>query len=89
MERKQQQRRSRTEIIFLMLKASSTGITKTCLMDSLGQNHFTTTNYLNELVEKGLIEIGMSNPRASVCRITKKGEELLRLLEEIEKRVEL
>jgi predicted transcriptional regulator len=84
LERKRPQRRTKTEIIFLMLKASSTGITKTSLMEQLKQNHLGTTNYLNELVEKGLIEMGTSNPRSSVCKITKKGEEPLRILEKME-----
>jgi predicted transcriptional regulator len=86
MERKSPQRRTKTKIVLLILKASSTGITKAALRQSLGQNHLGITNYLNELMEKGLIEIATSNPKISVCTITEKGQEALKLLEEVERR---
>jgi len=55
-------RRSRTEIIGEMLEASAEGATKTALAYRINLGFGLAQKYLNDLLEKGLLNLEKSSP---------------------------
>jgi predicted transcriptional regulator len=86
-------RRSRTQVIYAILKVTSeserTGVgpRKTTIMYKANLNFFRLNRYFRELEKQGLFKES-TNPHHVYC-LTEKGKELLRLIEAAQKIMEL
>jgi predicted transcriptional regulator len=72
-----------------MLKASLLAITKTRLMMRTGLNYPNFVGYFTELLEEGLLEQVPTPNGKALYRITKEGKELLKSLQQAQRRIEL
>ncbi len=81
------QRRGTIEIIIEILEyASGKGATKTALVYKCNLNFIRIKRYLELLTKKGLIE-RIDHQPVSLYRITKTGEELLKILRDAKNRI--
>jgi len=72
-----------------MLKAASIGTTKTRLMVKTGLNYLNFIGYLSELLEEELIEQTLTSNQKLIYKTTKRGKEVLKALQEAQRRIEL
>ncbi len=86
-------RRSRTQVIYSILRVTSEqerangGARKTTIMYKANLNFFRLNRYFSQLEKEGLIEVATTPP--PVYCLTGKGKELLKMIENAQKIIEL
>jgi predicted transcriptional regulator len=76
-------KRSRAQVIRDILKIASKGARKTTIMYKANLNFKRLDNYLQELIEEGLVTV--TNEPRPFYRITDKGKELINIISNADK----